>query len=97
MKDQHTKIKGYRDLTQTEIDLMNEIKAHAEKTKLLLEKVKEMRIDDNAALNNKPEGEINGLTQDDLFESTRCLVLAKTNLQQGFMWLVRGVALPQSF
>ncbi|MHA3082143.1 Acb2/Tad1 domain-containing protein [Acinetobacter sp. ANC 5383] len=27
MKDQHTKIKGYRDLSQEEIDLMNEIKA----------------------------------------------------------------------
>ena len=48
-------------------------------------------------VNNKPEDTINGLTQDDLFESTRCLALAKTNLQQGFMWFVRGVALPQSF
>lgn len=27
MKDQHTKIKGYRDLSQEEIDLMNEIKS----------------------------------------------------------------------
>lgn len=27
MKDQHKHIKGYRDLTQSEIDLMNEIKA----------------------------------------------------------------------
>lgn len=26
MKDQHTKIKGYRDLSQAEIDLMNKIK-----------------------------------------------------------------------
>lgn len=30
MKDQHTKIKGYRDLSQQEIDLMNEGKALAE-------------------------------------------------------------------
>lgn len=28
MKDQHTKITGYRDLSQAEIDLMNEIKRH---------------------------------------------------------------------
>jgi hypothetical protein len=27
MKDQHTKISGYRDLSQNEIDLMNKIKA----------------------------------------------------------------------
>lgn len=26
MKDQHTKIKGYRDLTQGEIDAMNSVK-----------------------------------------------------------------------
>lgn len=28
MKDQHTLIKGYRDLTEGEIALMNEIKEH---------------------------------------------------------------------
>lgn len=27
MKDQHTKITGYRDLSQTEIDAMNAVKA----------------------------------------------------------------------
>ena len=31
MKDQHEKIKGYRDLSQVEIDLMNEGKDLAEK------------------------------------------------------------------
>jgi len=31
MKDQHEKITGYRDLSQAEIDLMNEGKALAEK------------------------------------------------------------------
>lgn len=31
MKDQHKKIKGYRDLTQKEINLINEGKALAEK------------------------------------------------------------------
>jgi len=30
MENQHKKIKGYRDLSQTEIDLMNEGKALAE-------------------------------------------------------------------
>lgn len=97
MDNQHKKIKGYRDLSQTEIDLMNKIKAHAEATKNLINEVKEMRVDDNAALHNMPENNINGLTIDDLQESQRCLALAKTNLQQGFMWFVRGVALPQSF
>ena len=31
MKDQHEKIKGYRDLSQAEIDLMNEGKELAQK------------------------------------------------------------------
>lgn len=31
MKDQHEKIKGYRDLSQEEIDLMNEVKEMAAK------------------------------------------------------------------
>ena len=30
MENQHEKIKGYRDLTQEEIDLMNLAKAHGE-------------------------------------------------------------------
>jgi hypothetical protein len=30
MKDQHEKIKGYRDLSQDEIDLMNQIKTKGE-------------------------------------------------------------------
>ena len=97
MKDQHEKIKGYRDLTQAEIDMMNRIKSHDEDTKLLLKAVKEMRLDDVAALHNKPGNKINGLTMDQLQESQRCLALAQTNLQQGFMWFVRGVALPDSF
>lgn len=30
MENQHTKIRGYRDLTRAEIDLMNESKEHGE-------------------------------------------------------------------
>ena len=36
MKDQHTLIKGYRDLNEEEISAMNEIKEHAEKVRILL-------------------------------------------------------------
>jgi len=39
MKDQHEKIKGYRDLTQEEIELMNEIKQEGEFLKSLVEKL----------------------------------------------------------
>ena len=36
MDNQHKQIKGYRDLSQIEIDLMNRIKAHAELTRQLV-------------------------------------------------------------
>jgi hypothetical protein len=39
MKDQHEKIKGYRDLSQEEIDLINEIKAVEETVADLYSKV----------------------------------------------------------
>jgi hypothetical protein len=39
MENQHKKIKGYRDLTQDEIDLMNEIKGQGEKLGNLIQKL----------------------------------------------------------
>lgn len=39
MKDQHEKIKGYRDLTQEEIDLMNEVKVKGAELGEIIEKL----------------------------------------------------------
>lgn len=39
MKDQHTKIKGYRDLSQEEIDLMNMIKDQGQQLKETIEEL----------------------------------------------------------
>ena len=41
MDNQHKMIKGYRDLTQQEIDLMNECKNLAEKVGRLCDRVRE--------------------------------------------------------
>lgn len=41
MKDQHEKIKGYRDLSQEEIDLMNEIKQKESELGKLFQKMRE--------------------------------------------------------
>ena len=46
MKDQHEKIKGYRDLSQEEIDLMNEGKALAEQCGAFIEKLLETESTD---------------------------------------------------
>jgi hypothetical protein len=46
MKDQHLKIKGYRELSQEEIDLMNEIKDQGTQLEALIAKLyKDPRID----------------------------------------------------
>lgn len=88
MKDQHEKIKGYRDLSQDEIDLMNKVKAHAEVTAALIIEIKDMRV---ASLVTKE------ITTDQYHSSADCLLAAKTSLQTGQMWLVRAVALPDNF
>lgn len=71
MDNQHQKITGYRDLSQAEIDAMNEIKALEAQAGELMKRV---------------QG-IDGV-------DSRHLALARTNLQQGFMWFVRAVAKP---
>ncbi len=39
MENQHQKIKGYRDLTQEEIDLMNEVKSKGAELGAIIEKL----------------------------------------------------------
>ena len=80
MENQHEKIKGYRDLSQEEIDLMNEIKEKAEEVGGLVEKIHQMFLDEKE---NNPD--------------PRWISIAKTDLQKGFMALIRSVAKPTSF
>lgn len=44
MKDQHTRIKGYRDLSQSEIDAMNTIKAEGIRLGLLIEDLRDSEL-----------------------------------------------------
>jgi hypothetical protein len=74
MKDQHTMIKGYRDLTEAEIAAMNELKAKAEEVGALLDKV----------------AQIPGVDQ-------RWFSIGRTDLQKGFMSVVRAIARPTTF
>ena len=74
MKDQHTLIKGYRELSQIEIDLMNKVKALASEVERLYQDL----------LHTK---EVDG----------RWLAIGKTDLQIGFMALVRAIAKPTTF
>ena len=74
MDNQHQKIQGYRDLSQEEIDLMNEGKALAQQCGDFIAKLEAIESTDK-----------------------RNVSLGKTNLQQGFMWAIRGVVQPTTF
>ena len=84
MDNQHKHIKGYRDLSQVEIDLMNEIKSKAEEVGVLVAKVQSLAT---AADNKDAEVRTDG----------RWASIARTDLQTGFMALVRSIAQPTTF
>ena len=85
MENQHRKITGYRELSQEEIDLMNEIKAKGQELGELIAK---------AQANIKATNEEHG-TPD--AEHYRWASIAKTHFQQGLMALTRAVAKPDFF
>ena len=82
MDNQHRKISGYRELTQGEIDLMNEIKAKGLELEALIKKVEGV----NAALDVDVRG-----------DCYRWSAIAKTDFQTGLMALTRAVAKPTFF
>jgi len=86
MDNQHRKISGYRELSQTEIDLMNEIKAKGVDLGELVAKMRAMT---------------GPLTSDDdqskIALDQRWVAIGATDLQTGLMALTRAVAKPTTF
>lgn len=82
MENQHRKIKGYRELDQDEIDLMNEIKTQGLVLEKLINKVNEKNATYLGGVGNEPH---------------RWAAIAKTDLQTGLMALTRAVAKPSFF
>jgi hypothetical protein len=74
MENQHELIKGYRDLSQEEIAIMNDVKNKAEDIGKLIEILRGM----------------NSIDQ-------RWASIAQTDLQKGFMALIRSIARPTTF
>lgn len=89
MKDQHTLISGYRDLNQEEIDLMNEIKQMEAHVLALVEKCG-VKIGDQ--IGSPDPAEVRRAAQSN---AHRWVNIARTDLEKGFMALVRSVAQPQ--
>ena len=96
MDNQHKQIKGYRDLSQEEIDLMNKIKALAEEVGELVEEVETFEV----RLYEGLSGDL-GVTYAKIYgdfgTNLQWSESAKKDLQLGFMQLIRAVAKPQSF
>lgn len=74
MDNQHKQIKGYRDLTEEEIKLMNLCKQKAIEIGELITNLETISSIDK-----------------------RWLAIAKTDLQKGFMSLIRSIAKPETF
>lgn len=84
------KIKGYRDLTPEEIELVNKIKTTALDIKAMVETVAGI---ESAKITHGASQE----QLDSASESLRWATIAKTHLQQGFMALTRAVTKPEGF
>lgn len=84
---------GYRQLSQAEIDLIAEVKEHAEQTRSLLARVEHFCIDRHDADKVKPDYVAHSVVT----EPMRWAGVARTELQQGFMALTRAIAAPTSF
>lgn len=94
MENQHRKITGYRELSQEEIDLMNEIKALGPVIEAMILKVQE-HVKFQRADDGRPSEEVNQRLADATPE--RFAALAKTEFQTGLMYLTRAVAQPTFF
>lgn len=93
MKDQHEKVKGYRDLSQEEIDLMNEGKALAEQCGDFIAKLRGY-VPEN--MSGPESGEAFAFAPGGTLDQ-RWISIGATDLQRGFMSVIRGIAKPTSF
>ena len=102
MENQHRKIKGYRELSQEEVDLMNRIKA---KGKELLDLQAELagrlntdlevkQVAAKLAPGDEASPECVELRRFQAAEPMRWAAIGKTDIQTGIMALVRAVAQP---
>lgn len=90
MENQHRKISGYRDLTQEELDLMNEAKALEAQCLAFANKVND-RIDDQCDVSDAEYVRVHDAS------AHRWLAIGKTDIETGFMALVRSIAQPQPY
>lgn len=101
MKDQHAAISGYRDLSQAEIDLMNEIKALGPQIEAVCAKVQAHLIAQREACATfDGEDALPKFAEQlrlDRADPQRWLNWGRDSMQANLMYLTRAVAQPTSF
>lgn len=81
MDNQHRKIQGYRELNQEEVDLMNAAKELGARVGQFIDE-----MDQGISVQ---EGKV--------VLDERAKAIARTEIQTGFMWLIRSIAKPNTF
>lgn len=99
MENQHRKITGYRELDQTEIDLMNEVKALGIEMEGVLKRVEAHLAAKRQLVVEAGDSDKRQDIADQMNNATpeRFLALAKTEFQTGLMYATRAVAQPEFF
>lgn len=108
MDNQHQKIKGYRDLSQAEIDMMNKVKAKGEELRALIAEVAATVIKPTPILTDEAgidgDGEralIAGVEQPALEnegdDPGYWVRFADSTFRCGLMYLTRAIAQPTSY
>lgn len=92
MENQHRKIKGYRELSQEEVDLMNEIKNLGDQ----LEKITD-KVDFHICNQRNTVENIEAEDRLDFADPEMWAHEAKKSMKQGLMYLTRAVAQPTTF
>lgn len=98
MDNQHRKIAGYRELSQDEIDLINEIKTKGAELGELVAKVRDHVGEQDAAskIMTGPAGKNERVRLAEA-QPDRWASIGATHLQEGLMALTRSVAQPTFF
>lgn len=92
MDNQHRKISGYRELSQEEIDLMNEVKALGPQLQAVCDKLQSVL---EAQLDAAQEGSDDAVRV--VFEALDWKSEGQRSLQKGLMFLTRAIAKPSFF
>jgi hypothetical protein len=104
MENQHKQITGYRDLSQQEIDLMNEIKAKGEELRQLVAKIASVAIPPLPLIPALAPGEEQTMVEGKIAsveteadDPSYWLRYADGAFRTGIMYAVRAVAKPTSY